>query len=60
MTSYDKADTLRALDLHVCNHLDPMDAIWTKEEHMDEHLEYVATITSGGALVAAGSELWWR
>jgi hypothetical protein len=23
----DKADTLRALDLHVCSHLDPMDAI---------------------------------
>jgi hypothetical protein len=25
--------------LHVCSHLDPMDAIWTKGEHMEGHLE---------------------
>jgi hypothetical protein len=37
-----------------------MDAIWTKGEHMDGHLEQVATITSGGAFVAAGSGMWWR
>jgi hypothetical protein len=44
----------------MCNHLDPMDAIWTKGEHMDGHLEWVTTITSGGTLVAAGSGMWWR
>jgi hypothetical protein len=27
----------------VCSHLDPMDAIWTKGEHMDGHLEYSKT-----------------
>ncbi|XP_008654563.1 uncharacterized protein [Zea mays] len=45
----DEIDTFRALDLHVCSHLDPVDAIWMKGEYMDGHLEWVTTMTSGGA-----------
>jgi hypothetical protein len=42
------------LDLHMYNHLDPMDAIWTKGVHVYDHLEIVTNVTSGAALVAAG------
>jgi hypothetical protein len=42
--------------MHVCSHLDPIDAIWTKGEHVDGHLEWVATMTSGGTLVGPIAE----
>jgi hypothetical protein len=47
------------MDLHVRCHLDPMDAIWMKGEHVDGHMEWVATMTSGGALVVIDSGMWW-
>jgi hypothetical protein len=49
-----KVDTIHTPNLHVYILLDPMDTIWAKGVHVYDHLEVVATATSGGALAAAG------
>ena len=46
-------------DVHVYNHLDPMDTTWTKGMHVYDHLEVVARVTSRGALAAAGGGRQW-
>ena len=54
-----KVYTIRTSDVHVYNHLDPMDTNRTKGVHVYDHLEVVARVTSRGALAAAGGGMQW-
>jgi hypothetical protein len=51
-------DALRTPSVHLCGHLDPMEAIEMRGAHEYNRLELVATQTNGDVLAVAEAESW--